>query len=81
VLGVPAVALVASDLDGELPAELTSAGRMRVPIAAGPPRLVSATLGSAIPLQQLAERLARRLGVNPDAIGRDDPRQAEAADA
>jgi fructoselysine-6-P-deglycase FrlB-like protein len=42
---------------------------------------VSATLASAIPLQLLAERLARARGKNPDSIGRDDPRQAGAADA
>ena len=33
------------------------------------------------PLQLVAERLARARGMNPDSIGRDDPRQAAAADA
>jgi hypothetical protein len=43
--------------------------------------MANAALGSAIPLQLLAERLARARGRNPDAIGREDPRQAAAAEA
>jgi hypothetical protein len=39
----------------------------------------SALLGAALPLQLLAERLARARGVNPDTIGREDPRQMAAA--
>jgi hypothetical protein len=42
---------------------------------------VNGALGAAIPLQLLAERLARGRGLNPDTLGREDPRQAAAADA
>jgi hypothetical protein len=31
-----------------------------------------------VPLQLIAERTARARGVNPDTLGRDDPRQAAA---
>ncbi len=80
-LGMPAAAIVAADLGDDLPLSLTPAGRLAVPLAGGLPRLVATALGSAVPLQLLAERLARAHGLNPDPIGRDDPRQAAAADA
>jgi glucosamine--fructose-6-phosphate aminotransferase (isomerizing) len=80
-LGMPAAAIVAADLGDDVPAELTPAGRLAVPLAERLPRTVAASLGSARPLQLLAERLARARGVNPDPIGRDDPRHAAAADA
>jgi glutamine---fructose-6-phosphate transaminase (isomerizing) len=80
-LGMPAAALLAADLGDNVPAALTPAGRLSVPLAGGLSRRVSAALASTIPLQLLAERLARARGTNPDTIGRDDPRQAAAADA
>jgi fructoselysine-6-P-deglycase FrlB-like protein len=80
-LGMPAAALLAADLGDDLPAALTPAGRLSVPLAGRFSRRVAAALATAIPLQLLAERLARARGRNPDAIGRDDPRQAAAADA
>jgi fructoselysine-6-P-deglycase FrlB-like protein len=80
-LGVPAAALLAADLGDDVPATLTPAGRLSVPLAGDLSRPVSAALATAIPLQLLAERLARARGTNPDTIGRDDPRQAAAADA
>jgi fructoselysine-6-P-deglycase FrlB-like protein len=80
-LGMPAAALLAADLGDNVPAALTPAGRLSVPLAGGLSRRVSAALATAIPLQLLAERLARARGTNPDTIGRDDPRQAAAADA
>lgn len=80
-LGVPIAGLVAADLGDDLPLELTPAGRAAVPLTSHLPRLPGAALAAAIPLQLLAERLARARGVNPDAIGRDDARQAAAADA
>jgi glutamine---fructose-6-phosphate transaminase (isomerizing) len=80
-LGMPVGALVAADLGDDLPDELTPAGRLAIPLTSHLPRLVAALLGAAIPLQVLTERLARARGVNPDPIGRDDPRQAAAADA
>jgi glucosamine--fructose-6-phosphate aminotransferase (isomerizing) len=80
-LGMPASAVIAADLGDDLPSELTPAGRAAVPITSRLPRLVAAALGAAIPIQLLAERLARARGTNPDTIGREDPRQAAAADA
>jgi glucosamine 6-phosphate synthetase-like amidotransferase/phosphosugar isomerase protein len=80
-LGMPALAIVAADLGDSVPLELTPAGRLPVPLANALPRVVNAALASAIPLQLLAERLARARGVNPDMLGREDPRQAAAAEA
>jgi glutamine---fructose-6-phosphate transaminase (isomerizing) len=80
-LGMPAAAIVAADLGDDIPLSLTPAGRLPVPLSARLPRLVAAAIAVAIPLQQLAERLARARGMNPDTIGRQDPRQATAADA
>lgn len=80
-LGMPAAALLAADLGDDVPLALTPAGRAAVPLAQQLPRLVGAALATAIPLQLVAERLARARGTNPDTIGRDDPRQAAAADA
>jgi fructoselysine-6-P-deglycase FrlB-like protein len=78
-LGMPSVVLGSADV-----AEVglgASAGRHLVPLEAGLPRPVAAALAVATPLQLLTERLARRRGTNPDAIGREDPRQAAAASA
>jgi glutamine---fructose-6-phosphate transaminase (isomerizing) len=80
-LGMPAAALLAADLGDDIPLALTPAGRLGVPLTGALPRLVGVALATAIPLQLLAERLARARGRNPDTIGRDDPRQAAAADA
>jgi glucosamine--fructose-6-phosphate aminotransferase (isomerizing) len=80
-LGMPAAALLGADLGDDLPLALTPGARLSLPLAGGLPRVVSAALATAIPLQLLAERLARARGTNPDTIGRDDPRQAAAADA
>jgi glutamine---fructose-6-phosphate transaminase (isomerizing) len=80
-LGMPAAALVAADLGDNVPQPLTPAGRLSVPLAGGLSRPAGAALATTIPLQLLAERLARVRGRNPDTIGRDDPRQAAAADA
>lgn len=80
-LGMPAAAILAADLVDDIPRDLTRAGRAAVPLSGRLPRLMGAALGAAIPLQLLAERLARARGVNPDTLGRDDPRQAAAGDA
>ena len=80
-LGMPAAALLAVDLGDDIPSLLTAAGRLSVPLAGGLPRMIGAAIGTAIPLQLLAERLARARGKNPDPIGREDPRQTVAADA
>jgi glucosamine--fructose-6-phosphate aminotransferase (isomerizing) len=79
-LGMPAAVIAAADLaDG--PSALAPAGWQAVALDPDLPRIVAATLASAIPLQLVTERLARARGTNPDAIGREDPRQAAAASA
>jgi glucosamine 6-phosphate synthetase-like amidotransferase/phosphosugar isomerase protein len=80
-IGMPAAAVLAADLGDDVASELTPAGRAAVPLTNHLPRAVAAALGAAIPIQLLAERLARARGTNPDAIGREDPHQAAAADA
>jgi glucosamine 6-phosphate synthetase-like amidotransferase/phosphosugar isomerase protein len=80
-LGMPSAAILAADLDGDLPPALTAAGRVSVPLAATLPRRANVALASAIPLQLLAEALARLRGVDPDTLGREDPHQSAAASA
>jgi fructoselysine-6-P-deglycase FrlB-like protein len=80
-LGMPAAAIVAADLADGVPPGLTPVGRQAVPLPASLQRAAAAALASAIPIQLLAERLARARGVEPDSIGRTDPRQVAAADA
>ncbi len=81
VLGMPAAAILAPRVGTEIPRDLTPAGRLDAPEANRLPPLVEAILSTAIPLQLLAERLARARRRNPDPIGRDDPRQAAAGEA
>ena len=80
-LGMPAAAILAADLGDDVPLPLTGAGRLSVPLAGALPRTIGAAIATAIPLQLLAERLARARGRNPDPIGRENPRQAAAGDA
>ena len=80
-LGMTAAAIVSERLLDQVPSELTPAGRISVPTAPAISTLAASAIGSAIPLQLLAERLARARGTNPDTIGRENPRQAAAADA
>jgi glutamine---fructose-6-phosphate transaminase (isomerizing) len=80
-LGMPAAAIVGADLGDDLPLELTLAGRAAAPMTSRLPRMVAAAVGATVPIQLLAERLARARGTNPDTIGREDPRQAAAAEA
>lgn len=77
-LGMPAAGIAAADV-AQVPSALAPAGWQAVELEPDLPRIVAATLASATPLQLLAERLARARGTNPDAIGREDPRQAAAA--
>ena len=81
VLGLAASAVLGARVGPEVSHELTGAGRLTAPEANQIRPDAEAILGAAIPLQLLAERLARAKGRNPDPIGRDDPRQAAAADA
>ena len=80
-LGIKAGTILGAGYAESIPAALTPAGRLVVPEAPGLPSAVAALLGSAVPLQLLAERLARARGVNPDPIRRDDPAYLRAADA
>ncbi|HEY7738759.1 MAG TPA: SIS domain-containing protein [Candidatus Limnocylindria bacterium] len=77
-LGLPTVVIAAADRAAIAGA---AAGVTTVPFALDPrlDRLDAAILGVVTPLQLLTERLARARGVNPDTIGRDDPRHAAAA--
>jgi len=81
VIGLRTAAIVSAEVDAALASELTPAGRLVVPEAAGLPAPVAALVGSATPLQLLTERLARARGTNPDLIRRDDPIYLEAAQA
>jgi fructoselysine-6-P-deglycase FrlB-like protein len=81
VIGIRTAAILARELDAELPTDLTPAGRLMVDEAPTLPAPVAALLGTATPLQLLTERIARARGTNPDAIRRDDPVYRTAADA
>jgi glutamine---fructose-6-phosphate transaminase (isomerizing) len=81
ILGMPAAAILGARVGPEVPLDLTRAGRLTAPEANEIRSDAEAVVSAAIPLQLLAERLARALGRNPDPIGRDDPRQAAAAEA
>jgi glucosamine--fructose-6-phosphate aminotransferase (isomerizing) len=77
-LSMPTAAILGERAATEVDTSRTPAGRLIVP-ATGRVRGVGAVLlGTAIPLQLLAERLARARGVNPDTLGREDPSQAAA---
>jgi fructoselysine-6-P-deglycase FrlB-like protein len=81
VVGIRAAAIVARDVHGQLDADLTPAGRLRVDEAKALPAPLAALLGTATPLQLLTERIARARGTNPDLIRRDDPTYLAAANA
>ena len=77
-LGMPAAAVLGADLGDEVPRDLTPAGRLAVPETRLLHPVAAALLGAAVPIQLLAERLARARGINPDTLGREDPAQAAA---
>ena len=78
-VGVPAGAIVAAGMHQQLDPSLTPAGRIVTPEPPGLDALLGAVLGPIVPLQLLAERLARARGTDPDPIRRDDPRYRAAA--
>jgi glucosamine--fructose-6-phosphate aminotransferase (isomerizing) len=80
-IGIRSAAIVAADLDSQLEASLTPAGRLIVAESPELPAPVAALVGTTTPLQLLTERIARARGTNPDPIRRDDPRYRSAADA
>jgi glutamine---fructose-6-phosphate transaminase (isomerizing) len=77
-LGVPAAAILAEPLAGEIATDHTPAGRIVTPRTARVRGVAGSLLGSAVALQLLAERLARLRGVNPDTLGRENAAQAAA---
>ena len=77
-LSMPAAAILGERTAAAIPGDATSAGRI---VLARPTRVSAVTgalLGPILPLQLLADRLARARGVNPDTLGREDPSQAAA---
>jgi glucosamine--fructose-6-phosphate aminotransferase (isomerizing) len=80
-IGVRAGAILTSEYETAIAAELTPAGRIVVPGSAPSlGRSSQALLATTVPLQLLTERIARVRGVNPDPIRRDDPRYLRAAE-
>jgi glutamine---fructose-6-phosphate transaminase (isomerizing) len=77
-LGLSTAAILGDRAVTPVAAEVTGAGRMSVPSIPRLRPVVRSLLGSAIPLQLLAERLARARGVDPDTLAREDPAQAAA---
>jgi fructoselysine-6-P-deglycase FrlB-like protein len=80
-IGIVTGAIISADVSRDLPAELTSGGRIVVPEAAALPAPAAALLTTATALQLLTERLARALGRDPDPIRRHDPVYAAAGAA
>ena len=77
-LGMPAAGILGERTAAAISDDATSAGRI---VLARPTRvsaIAGALLGPILPLQLLADRLARARGVNPDTLGREDPAQAAA---
>ncbi|HEY7131152.1 MAG TPA: hypothetical protein VH440_02820 [Candidatus Limnocylindrales bacterium] len=81
VIGLRTAAILSSDVDAELPADLTPAGRLVVDEVPELPAPIAALVGTTTPLQLLTERVARARGTNPDLIRRDDPVYRSAAEA
>lgn len=79
VLGLRAAAILSEDTSGQVPLELTPAGRIVLAEAPDLPAPSAALLSTAPALQLVAERLARARGTNPDPIRRDDERYRQAA--
>jgi fructoselysine-6-P-deglycase FrlB-like protein len=77
-IGMPAVALLGERTAASIPDEATPAGRIVLARSTRVTAVSAALLGPILPLQLLADRLARARGVNPDTLGREDPGQAAA---
>jgi glutamine---fructose-6-phosphate transaminase (isomerizing) len=78
VLAMPAAALLGGSLSSTLDEALTPAGRIILPHTGRVRGVANSLLAPVIPLQLVAERLARARGVDPDTLGREDPGQAAA---
>ncbi len=79
-IGIRAAAILTEEASARLPATLTPAGRMSLQEPDGLGRATASLLAAAIPIQLLAERLARACGRNPDLIRRDEERYRAAAE-
>ncbi|MDQ2673616.1 MAG: SIS domain-containing protein [Chloroflexota bacterium] len=77
-LSMPAAALLDESVAAGFDEALTPAGRIVLPRTGRVRGIAAALLAPVIPLQLVAERLARARGVDPDTIGREDPAQAAA---
>lgn len=77
-LGMPAAAILGERTAAAIPADATPAGRIRLARSTRISPVAAALIGPVLPLQLLADRLARARGVNPDTLGREDPGQAAA---
>jgi glucosamine 6-phosphate synthetase-like amidotransferase/phosphosugar isomerase protein len=75
---MPAAAILGERIAATIPGEATPAGRMVLARSTRVTPVTAALLGPVLPLQLLADRLARARGVNPDTLGREDPGQAAA---
>jgi fructoselysine-6-P-deglycase FrlB-like protein len=80
-IGIRSASILAARYAPTLDPTLTPAGRLIVPASPGLPPAIGALLGTVVPLQLLAERLARARGVDPDPMRRDDPLYLRAAGA
>jgi glucosamine--fructose-6-phosphate aminotransferase (isomerizing) len=78
LLAMPAAGILGDRVAKSIGPDQTPAGRLVLPPAGRVPADVAAILGPVIPLQLLAERLARARGVNPDTLGRENEAQAAA---
>jgi fructoselysine-6-P-deglycase FrlB-like protein len=77
-IGMPAAAILGERTAAATPTELTSAGRIVLARSGRVSPVAGGLLGPILPLQLLADRLARARGVNPDTLGREDPGQSAA---
>jgi len=77
-LSMPAAALLDESLAASIEPALTPAGRIVLPHTGRVKGVAASILAPILPLQLVAERLARARGMDPDTIGREDPAQAAA---
>src|SRR5690606_25623552 len=75
-LGMPAAAILGERTAAAISTDATTAGRIVLARTTRVSAITGALLGPILPLQLLADRLARARGVNPDTLGREDPAQA-----
>jgi glucosamine--fructose-6-phosphate aminotransferase (isomerizing) len=79
-LGMPVAAILSPAANDAIPASLTPAGRIVIPVGEDPMPPLRALLGGAAALQRLTIAMAADAGVNPDLIRREEASYREAAD-